>query len=158
MSWQRGQCMAGGTPGSCRRSQPAGCARELPTGMQFNWHRWNLPGWRQPTAVGAIWPARCPSARPSAPVSSYSETIVTSEVSSKMLMKSFIMLGTTAASACGRGAVAVAIGLGRSILIICTSAWLVCFVIYIGALFTIDHDVHTLRSQMADRAKAITTG
>ncbi len=56
------------------------------------------------------------------------------------------------------GAVAVAIGLGRSILIICTSAWLVCFVIYIGALFTIDHDVHTLRSQMADRAKAITTG
>jgi len=54
------------------------------------------------------------------------------------------------------GAVAVAIGLGRSILIICTSAWLLCFVIYIGALFTIDHDVHILRSQMAARAKALT--
>jgi len=53
------------------------------------------------------------------------------------------------------GAVAVAIGLGRSILIICTSAWLLCFVIYIGALFTIDHDVHILRSQMAARAKAL---
>ncbi len=55
------------------------------------------------------------------------------------------------------GAVAVAIGLGRSILIICTSAWLLCFVIYIGALFTIDHDIHTLRSQMAERAKAISS-
>jgi len=54
------------------------------------------------------------------------------------------------------GAVAVAIGLGRSILIICTSAWLLCFVIYIGALFTIEHDVHILRSQMAARAKALT--
>ncbi|GAB4473932.1 MAG: MFS transporter [Anaerolineales bacterium] len=53
------------------------------------------------------------------------------------------------------GAVAVAIGLGRSILIICTSAWLLCFLIYIGALFTIDHDIHTLRSQMAARAKAL---
>ena len=53
------------------------------------------------------------------------------------------------------GAVAVAIGLGRSILIICTSAWLLCFVIYIGALFTIDHDIHILRSQMAARAKAL---
>ncbi|PWH18373.1 MAG: MFS transporter [Anaerolineae bacterium] len=56
------------------------------------------------------------------------------------------------------GAVAVAIGLGRSILIICTSAWLLCFVIYIGALFTIDHDIHILRSQMAERAKALTSG
>jgi MFS family permease len=56
------------------------------------------------------------------------------------------------------GAVAVAIGLGRSILIICTSAWLLCFVIYIGALFTIDHDIHILRSQMADRAKALAGG
>lgn len=54
------------------------------------------------------------------------------------------------------GAVAVAIGLGRSILIICTSAWLLCFVIYIGALFTIDYDIHTLRSQMAARARALT--
>jgi MFS family permease len=54
------------------------------------------------------------------------------------------------------GAVAVAIGLGRSILIICTSAWLLCFVIYIGALFTIEHDVHILRSQMAARAKTLT--
>lgn len=53
------------------------------------------------------------------------------------------------------GAVAVAIGLGRSILILCTSAWLLCFVIYIGALFTIDHDIHILRSQMAARAKAL---
>ncbi|MCX8063204.1 MAG: MFS transporter [Anaerolineales bacterium] len=53
------------------------------------------------------------------------------------------------------GAVAVAIGLGKAILLICTTAWLLCFVIYIGALFTIDHDVHTLRNQMAERANAL---
>ncbi len=53
------------------------------------------------------------------------------------------------------GALAVSIGLGQAILIICTSTWLLCFLIYIGALFTIDGDIHTLRSQMAERAKEL---
>lgn len=53
------------------------------------------------------------------------------------------------------GALAVTMGLGSAILIICTSTWLLCFLIYIGALFTIDGDIHTLRLQMAERAKEL---
>ncbi len=55
------------------------------------------------------------------------------------------------------GALAVNLGLGQAILIICTSTWLLCFAIYIGALFTIDGDIHTLRTQMADRAKELSS-
>jgi MFS family permease len=56
------------------------------------------------------------------------------------------------------GALAVSLGLGKAILIICTSTWLLCFLIYIGALFTIDGDISTLRGQMAERAKALLSG
>jgi len=42
-----------------------------------------------------------------------------------------------------------------SILIICIVAWLLCFVFYLGALFTIDADIQHLRTQMAERAKAM---
>ncbi|MFZ5810383.1 MAG: MFS transporter [Chloroflexota bacterium] len=56
------------------------------------------------------------------------------------------------------GALAVSLGLGKAILIICTSTWLLCFLIYIGALFTIDGDISTLRAQMAERAKALLSG
>jgi MFS transporter, Spinster family, sphingosine-1-phosphate transporter len=42
-----------------------------------------------------------------------------------------------------------------SILIICIVAWLLCFFFYLGALFTIDHDTQHLRTQMAERAKAM---
>ncbi len=50
------------------------------------------------------------------------------------------------------GYFSVAYGKGNAILWICVSAWLVCFVLYLGALLTIDKDVHLLRSLMADRA------
>lgn len=42
--------------------------------------------------------------------------------------------------------------LGNSILLICTLAWGLCFVFYLGALFFIDGDVHSLRAKMAARA------
>jgi len=42
-----------------------------------------------------------------------------------------------------------------SILAICITAWLLCFVFYLGALFTIDKDTQHLRTQMADRAKSM---
>jgi MFS family permease len=42
-----------------------------------------------------------------------------------------------------------------SILVICIVAWLLCFVFYLGALFTIDHDTAALRRQMAERAKSM---
>jgi MFS family permease len=53
------------------------------------------------------------------------------------------------------GLIADAVNLQTAILLICTVAWGVCFVIYLGALFTIDKDIHTLRAQMAERAEAM---
>jgi MFS family permease len=42
-----------------------------------------------------------------------------------------------------------------SILVICVVAWLLCFIFYLGALFTIEHDTSVLRAQMAQRAKSM---
>jgi MFS transporter, Spinster family, sphingosine-1-phosphate transporter len=42
-----------------------------------------------------------------------------------------------------------------AILSICVVAWLLCFVFYLGALFTIEKDTNALRAQMAERAKAM---
>jgi len=46
-----------------------------------------------------------------------------------------------------------ALGLSKTIIVLCVSAWLICFVLYLGALFTIDKDSHDLRTQLAERAK-----
>ena len=50
------------------------------------------------------------------------------------------------------GIIADAFNLQISILSICTISWLLCFIFYLGAMFTIKHDVHTLRDQMQERA------
>lgn len=51
------------------------------------------------------------------------------------------------------GIVADAFNLKTAILTICIIAWALCFFFYLGALFTIDADIRTLRGQMAQRAK-----
>ncbi len=51
------------------------------------------------------------------------------------------------------GALALATDLKTSILVLSTSAWLLCFLFYLGALFYIDRDVKSLRTRMAGRAK-----
>lgn len=48
-----------------------------------------------------------------------------------------------------------ALGLPNTIIVLCVSAWLLCFVFYLGALFTIDKDTQHLRTQMAERAKTM---
>ena len=53
------------------------------------------------------------------------------------------------------GIVAESMGLSNAILVMCITAWIICFFLYLGALFTIEHDTHQLRSQMAQRAKAM---
>ena len=53
------------------------------------------------------------------------------------------------------GIVAEAIGLSTAIVVMCVTAWVICFFLYLGALFTIDHDTRTLRTQMAERAQAM---
>ena len=53
------------------------------------------------------------------------------------------------------GAMIVATGdSGFAIMSICIVSWLLCFVFYLGALFTIDKDTNALRAQMAERARA----
>lgn len=42
-----------------------------------------------------------------------------------------------------------------AILSICVIAWVLCFLLYLGAFFTIERDTNTLRAQMAERAKAM---
>ncbi|HEX2995216.1 MAG TPA: MFS transporter [Anaerolineales bacterium] len=53
------------------------------------------------------------------------------------------------------GVIADAISLQTAIILICSVAWGLCFLFYLGALFTIDHDTHHLRAQMAERAKSM---
>lgn len=53
------------------------------------------------------------------------------------------------------GIIADAINLRTAILLISTIAWGLCFFFYLGALFTIDHDTHVLRTELAERAKTM---
>jgi hypothetical protein len=51
------------------------------------------------------------------------------------------------------GAIALAAGSKQfAILTVCISAWVLCFFLYLGALFFVDKDVKSLRAQMAARA------
>jgi MFS family permease len=51
------------------------------------------------------------------------------------------------------GIIADATNLHTSILTICITAWLLCFIFYLGALFFIDDDIKSLRTQMTSRAE-----
>lgn len=51
------------------------------------------------------------------------------------------------------GLIADAINLETAILTICISAWLLCFVIYLGALFFVPADIRALRAQLRARAE-----
>jgi MFS family permease len=48
-----------------------------------------------------------------------------------------------------------ALGLPNTIIVLCVSAWMLCFLFYLGALFTIDKDTHDLRTQLAQRAESM---
>jgi hypothetical protein len=70
-------------------------------------------------------------------------------------VESFIEnIGAAAAPAIA-GAIALSHSMGYSILWICVITWVLCFVFYLGAFFTIDKDIDGLRGQMAERAKAM---
>lgn len=53
------------------------------------------------------------------------------------------------------GIIADASNLRTAILLICITAWLLSFLFYLGAFFTIDKDTRSLRAQMAARARAM---
>ena len=52
------------------------------------------------------------------------------------------------------GLIADATNLQTAILVTCLTAWALCFVIYLGALFIIPRDVRSLRAQLRQRAEA----
>jgi hypothetical protein len=67
----------------------------------------------------------------------------------------FIENGGAAFAPIITGVIADALSLQTAIILICSVAWGLCFIFYLGALFTIDKDTHHLRSQMAERAKSM---
>lgn len=50
------------------------------------------------------------------------------------------------------GSFSLLYGKGNAILWICMFAWGLCFLFYLGAILTVDRDIHVLRTQMAARA------
>jgi len=50
------------------------------------------------------------------------------------------------------GILADATDLETSILVICIGSWLLCFLLYLGALFFVPHDILALRAQLRQRA------
>jgi MFS family permease len=75
--------------------------------------------------------------------------------SSAQAVESFIENIGAALAPVIAGAVALTHTMHFSILWICVIAWSLCFIFYLGAFFTIDHDINNLRAQMAERAKSI---
>ena len=67
----------------------------------------------------------------------------------------FIENGGAAFAPIITGVIADALSLQTAIILICSVAWVLCFFFYLGAVFTIDKDIHDLRAQMAERAKAM---
>jgi hypothetical protein len=54
------------------------------------------------------------------------------------------------------GAIAVAAQSKQvAIMSVCISAWVLCFFLYLGALFFVDGDIKSLRAQMQTRADAM---
>jgi MFS family permease len=54
------------------------------------------------------------------------------------------------------GAIAFSTGSKQfAITVVCISAWVLCFFLYLGALFFVDKDIKSLHAQLAERAKSM---
>jgi len=54
------------------------------------------------------------------------------------------------------GAIALSTGSKQfAITVVCITAWVLCFFLYLGALFFVDKDIKSLHAQLAERAKAM---
>ena len=69
-------------------------------------------------------------------------------------IESFIENAGAASAPLIAGLIADATSLRASILIICTSTWLVCFIIFFAAIYFVPKDITDLHKQLADRAAA----
>ncbi len=75
--------------------------------------------------------------------------------SSAQAVESFVENIGAAVAPVLAGEIALHYTMQFSILWICVIAWGLCFVFYLGAFFTIDKDINSLRNQMANRAKSM---
>lgn len=69
----------------------------------------------------------------------------------------FIEQGGSAVAPTLAGLIAVNSSLENSILIICISAWVLCFLFFLGVIYLLPKDIDVLRRQMAERAKNLQT-
>jgi MFS family permease len=54
------------------------------------------------------------------------------------------------------GAIAFSTGSKQyAITVVCITAWIICFFLYLGALFFVDNDIKSLHAQLAERAKSM---
>ena len=54
------------------------------------------------------------------------------------------------------GAIALNTGSKQyAIMVVCITAWVLCFFLYLGALFFVDKDIKSLHAQLAERAKTM---
>jgi hypothetical protein len=54
------------------------------------------------------------------------------------------------------GAIAFSTGSKQfAITVVCITAWILCFFLYLGALFFVDNDIKSLHAQLAERAKSM---
>jgi MFS family permease len=67
-------------------------------------------------------------------------------------VQSFIEQFGSAVAPTLAGAIAVASSLKSAILIICIGGWVLCFLFFLGAIFFIPKDIHSLREQLRARA------
>ncbi len=72
--------------------------------------------------------------------------------STAMAVEYFIESSGAALAPLMAGIIADASNLKTAILVICISAWLLCFFFYLGALFFVPRDIRTLRGQLRERA------
>jgi fucose permease len=72
--------------------------------------------------------------------------------SSANAIESFIESAGAASAPLISGLIADATSLQDSILIICISAWVLCFIFFLGAIYFIPRDVQDLHNQLLERA------
>ena len=67
-------------------------------------------------------------------------------------VQSFIEQGGSAVAPTLAGLIAVNSSLKDAILVICLSTWVLCFVFFLGAIYTVPRDILHLRTQLRERA------
>ncbi len=74
--------------------------------------------------------------------------------STTMAVEYFVENSGAALAPLVAGLISVATTRGTAILVTCITAWLLCFVLYLGALFFVPGDIRALRAQLRQRAEA----